>query len=172
MAGMTPRTAIAGSASTEHVRTASQNRRDQKRAQSTLSLASLNTEEKRCIFDFQCATMLLILQHQLGSTATLMKKLELVGHDIRLSATATSLIVSAISALHLIIGPTVGTLSDRFGRKPFLFADCIARLCELSLAIALACELLHCFVLLTLVQGNLHIRLRSLVLLLMQIRAY
>lgn len=89
---------------------------------------ALTAEEKFCILQHQASTVLMMLQHQLGSTATLMIKLSLVDNDIGRSATATSFIVSAISAIHLVGGPTIGSLSDRFGRKTFMFTDSVARL--------------------------------------------
>lgn len=86
-------------------------------------LSDLTKEEWAVVMQHHASTIIMTLQHQLASTATLMNKMELVDYNIGRSATLTASIISSISALQLVLGPMVGSLSDRFGRKPLMFTS-------------------------------------------------
>ena len=90
------------------------------------SLQQLTPTERRYVLMSRCGAVLLRCGFALGSTATLSRKLELVGGNIRAYAAATANVQSAISASQLLLAPTVGALSDSLGRRPLQLASSIA----------------------------------------------
>jgi hypothetical protein len=88
--------------------------------------SSLTAKERRYVLVSRCSSVLTSVGFALGSAATLARKLELVGGHIGQYASATATVQSGISAMQLLLGPSVASLSDTVGRRPLQLTSSIA----------------------------------------------
>jgi MFS family permease len=89
---------------------------------------SLSARDRRVVLELRARGMLSTTAYGLAATAILYKKLHLFGHDYGQMALAAGQVSSMVSLGNLCLGPIIGSLSDRFGRKALMAMPVVGQL--------------------------------------------